>query len=59
MYTAGELAAALTEVAARVPVDRMRRSRRGPKKPRNTPKSSHRHRSTKRLLDLERERRPP
>jgi hypothetical protein len=58
-YTAAELASSLNEVAARVPVDRMRRARRGPRKPRNTPKSSHRHRSTKRLLDLERERRPP
>lgn len=58
-YTAAELAATLNEVAARVPVDRMRRARRGPKKPRNTPKTPHRHRSTKRLLDLERERRPP
>ena len=58
-YSAEELAAALNEVAARVPVDRMRRARRGPRKRRNTPKSSHRHRSTKRLLDLEREKRPP
>ena len=58
-YTAAELAATLNEVAARVPVDRMRRARRGPRKPRNTPKSSHRHRSTQRLLDQEREGRAP
>jgi Transposase DDE domain len=51
--TAAELATTLNAVAAHVPIDRMRRSRRGPKKPRNTPKSAHRHRSTKRLLDEE------
>jgi IS4 transposase len=61
-YTAAELAAALTEVAAHVPVDRMRRSRRGPKKPRTTPKASgkkNHHVSTRRLLDSSDPNRPP
>jgi IS4 transposase len=55
--SASDLAALLKAVAAHVPIDRMRRSRRGPKKPRNTPKGPHTHRSTRRLLDDERERR--
>jgi IS4 transposase len=61
-YTAAELAAAMTEVAAHVPVDRMRRSRRGPKKPRTTPKTSgkkNHHVSTRRLLDSSDPNRPP
>jgi IS4 transposase len=61
-YTAAELAAAMTEVAAHVPVDRMRRSRRGPKKPRTTPKTSgkkNHHVSTRRLLDSTDPSRPP
>jgi IS4 transposase len=57
--TAAELAATLSQVAGEVPVDRMRRSRRGPKKPRNTPKSRDRHLSTKRLLDGEQAKRAP
>jgi IS4 transposase len=52
--TAAEMAATLNAVATHVRIDRMRKSRRGPKKPRNTPKSRHRHRSTKRLIDEER-----
>jgi IS4 transposase len=55
--TAVEMAATLNAIAAHVPIDRMRRSRRGPKRPRNTPKSRHRHRSTRRLLDEEQARR--
>lgn len=61
-YTAAELAAAMTEVAAHVPVERMRRSRRGPKKPRTTPKTSgkkNHHVSTRRLLDSSDPNRPP
>ena len=50
-YTVAEMAALLNTVATHVRIDRMRRNRRGPRKPRNTPKSPHRHRSTKRLLD--------
>lgn len=56
-YTAAALALMLNAVALRVPIDRMRRSRRGPKKPRNTPKSPHHHRSTRRLIDEEQENR--
>jgi len=56
-YTAAALATTLNAIALHVPIDRMRKSRRGPKKPRNTPKSSHRHRATKRLIDEEREER--
>jgi IS4 transposase len=52
--TAAEMAAILNTVAGQVQIDRMGKSRRGPKKPRNTPKSPHRHRSTKRLMDEER-----
>jgi IS4 transposase len=52
--TAADMAAVLNAVAGRVRIDRMQKSRRGPKKPRNTPKSPHRHRSTKRLMDEER-----
>jgi IS4 transposase len=51
--TAAEMAAMLNAVAGAVRIDRMQKSRRGPKKPRNTPKSPHRHRSTKRLMDEE------
>lgn len=51
--TACALASTLKSIALHVPMDRMRRSRRGPKKPRNTPKSSHHHRSIKRLMDEE------
>lgn len=56
-YTAAALASTLNAVALHVPIDRMRRSRRGPKKPRDTPKSPHHHRSTKRLIDEEQENR--
>lgn len=61
-YTAEELAAAMNEVAAHVPIDRMRRSRRGPKKPRQSSKASgkrNHHVSTKRLLDKADKVRPP
>ncbi len=61
-YTAAELAGAMTEVAAHVPVDRMRRSRRGPKRPRTTPKTSGRknhHVSTRGLLDTSDPSQPP
>jgi IS4 transposase len=52
--TAEAVASVLNELAAAVPVDRMLRVRRGPKKPRTDAKRSgavDRHVSTKRLLD--------
>ena len=54
---AASLASLLNTMAAAVPIDRMRRVRRGPKKPRNTPKGRHTHRSTRRLLDEDHARR--
>lgn len=50
--SASELAALLEELAAKVPVDRMRRSRRGPKKPRPVQSSGSRihHMATQKLL---------
>jgi hypothetical protein len=59
--TAEELARTLTEVAAHVPVDRMRRARRGPKTPRKPKTSGKRnhHVSTRRLLDEAAKDRPP
>ena len=61
-YTAAELAAAMNEVAAHLPIDRMRRARRGPKKPRTSRKTSgkrNHHVSTKRLLDRAEQDQPP
>jgi IS4 transposase len=52
--SAEDLAGVLIELAAGMPVHRMLRSRRGPKKPRTSPKRSgavDRHVSTKKLLD--------
>jgi Transposase DDE domain len=54
---AGEVAGLLSALAAKVPVERMLRSRRGPKKPRKTKKSSGsriHHVATKKLLDKSR-----
>ena len=51
--TAAEVAHILSELAAAVPMERMLRSRRGPKKP-TAPKTSGNtihHRATKKLLD--------
>ena len=56
--SAGQVAGLLTSLAAKVPVERMLRSRRGPKKPRTTRKSSGsriHHVATKKLLDKSRE----
>jgi hypothetical protein len=56
--SAGQVAGLLTSLAAKVPVERMLRSRRGPKKPRTTRKSSGNrihHVATKKLLDKSRE----
>jgi len=55
--TEGQVAALLSALAAKVPVERMLRSRRGPKKPRKTKKSSGsriHHVATKKLLDKSR-----
>ena len=55
--TARQVAGLLTALAAEVPVHRMLRSRRGPKKPRTTRKASGRrnhHVATKKLLDKSR-----
>ncbi len=55
--TAGQVAGLLTALAAKVPVHRMLRSRRGPKKPRTTRKASGRrnhHVATKKVLDRSR-----
>jgi len=55
--TAEQVAGMLTALAARVPVHRMLRCRRGPKKPRTTKKASGRrnhHVATKKLLDKSR-----
>jgi IS4 transposase len=52
--TLDEIAEALRRLASRVPVERMLRSRRGPKKPRTTKKASGdkiHHMATKKLLD--------
>ena len=52
--TAGEVAGVLSALAAKVPVERMLRSKRGPKKPRTTRKSSGsriHHVATKKVLD--------
>jgi hypothetical protein len=54
---AGQVAGLLSALAAKVPVERMLRSRRGPKKPRTTRKSSGsriHHVATKKLLDKSR-----
>ncbi len=53
LYGVEEVAAVLNEVAAKVPVHRMFRSRRGPKNPRPKRKRGHRvhHVSNKKLLD--------
>ena len=54
---AGQVAGLLSALAAKVPVERMLRSRRGPKKPRTTKKSSGsriHHLATKKLLDKSR-----
>jgi hypothetical protein len=59
--TVGQMAELLSELAAKVPVERMLRSRRGPKKPR-TPKTSGsriHHVATKKLLDKARGLPPP
>jgi Transposase DDE domain len=56
------VAGVLNRLAANVPVERMLRARRGPKKARTRPKKSgakHRHVSTKRLLDRARGVGPP
>ena len=55
------VAAMLTELAAQVPVERMLRSRRGPKKPRPKRSSGKRihHVSNKKLLDQARGKHPP
>jgi hypothetical protein len=55
--SAGQVAGLLSGLAAKVPVERMLRSRRGPKKPATTRKSSGRrihHVATKKLLDKSR-----
>jgi hypothetical protein len=55
--SAAQVAGLLSALAAKVPVHRMLRSRRGPKKPRTTKKSSGRrihHVATKKLLDKSR-----
>jgi hypothetical protein len=60
--SAGELAGLLNELAANVPVERMLRTRRGPKKPRTTKKSSGErvhHVSNKKILDEAKGLRPP
>jgi IS4 transposase len=60
--SATEVAELLTELAAKVPLHRMLRSRRGPKKPRKAKKSSGRrihHVATKKLLDKSRGVSPP
>jgi hypothetical protein len=52
--SAGQVAGLLSALAAQVPVHRMLRSKRGPKKPRTTKKSSgkrNHHLATKKLLD--------
>jgi hypothetical protein len=59
---AAAVAGVLNRLAAHVPVERMLRARRGPKKARTRPKKSgakHRHVSTKRLLDRARGVGPP
>jgi hypothetical protein len=59
--SAEQVAGLLSALAAKVPVERMLRSRRGPKKPRTTKKSSGRrihHVATKKLLDESRGRGP-
>jgi IS4 transposase len=60
--SAEDLAGVLIELAAGMPVHRMLRSRRGPKKPRTSPKRSgavDRHVSTKKLLDRAKGSGPP
>ena len=55
--SANQVAGLLSELAAKVPLERMLRSRRGPKKPRTTKKSSGskiHHVATKKLLDAAR-----
>jgi hypothetical protein len=52
--SAGQVAGLLEELALGVPIERMLRSRRGPKKPRKTresPGSKIHHVATKKLLD--------
>jgi hypothetical protein len=53
-YSASQVAELLTGLADRVPIERMLRSRRGPKKPRKdrgSPGSRIHHKATKKLLD--------
>lgn len=59
--TVDEVAELLSELAAKVPVERMLRSRRGPKKPRTAKSSGSRvhHVATKKLLDRARGVSPP
>jgi hypothetical protein len=58
---ATEVAALLNELAVRVPVERMLRKRRGPKKPkpRRSKGDRHHHLATKKLLDQAKGIRPP
>jgi hypothetical protein len=58
---APEVAGLLNELAARVPVERMLRARRGPKKPRpqRNKGDRHHHLATKKLLDEAKGLRPP
>jgi len=57
----GQVAELLSELAAKVPIERMLRSRRGPKKPRKAKSSGSRihHVATKKLLDKARGVPPP
>jgi IS4 transposase len=60
--SAGGIAGLLNDLAARMPVERMLRARRGPKKARRQPKQSgavDRHVATKKLLDRARGTGPP
>jgi IS4 transposase len=60
--SASQVAELLTDLASKVPVDRMLRSKRGPKKPRTNKKSSGsriHHVATKKLLDQSRGLPPP
>jgi hypothetical protein len=60
--SAGQVAELLNDLAARVPIERMLRSRRGPKKPRKareSPGSKIHHVATKKLLDASKGVAPP
>lgn len=60
--SAGQVANLLTDLADRVPVERMLRSQRGPKKPRKdrgSPGSRIHHKATKKLLDAAKGKAPP